>query len=117
MERLPNSRVPHPPKAVRCAANHRSVPTDSAVSVPNGLKESAAIGRPVLLDFTAEWCKNCKAMELTTFKAPEVKAAMDGMIFVQVHADKPSAPETAALMKAFEVPGLPAYRIIQPEKK
>ena len=77
------------------------------------LKESAATGRPVLLDFTAEWCKNCKAMELTTFQAPEVKAAMDGMIFIQVHADKPSAPETAALMKAFEVPGLPAYRIIK----
>ena len=77
------------------------------------LKESAATGRPVLLDFTAEWCKNCKAMELTTFQAPEVKAAMDGMIFLKVHADKPSAPETAALMKAFEVPGLPAYRIIK----
>ena len=81
------------------------------------LKESAATGRPVLLDFTAEWCKNCKAMELTTFQAPEVKAAMDGMIFVKVHADKPSAPETAALMKTFEVPGLPAYRIITPKDK
>ncbi len=80
------------------------------------LKESAATGRPVLLDFTAAWCKNCKAMELSTFQDPAVKAAMDGMIFLKVHADKPSAPETAALMKAFDVPGLPAYRIIRPEK-
>ncbi len=80
------------------------------------LTESAATGRPVLLDFTAAWCKNCKAMELSTFQDPEVKAAMDGMIFLKVHADKPSAPETAAIMKAFDVPGLPAYRIIRPEK-
>ena len=80
------------------------------------LKESASTGRPVLLDFTAAWCKNCKAMELSTFQDPEVKAAMDGMIFLKVHADKPSAPETAALMKAFDVPGLPAYRIIRPEQ-
>lgn len=80
------------------------------------LKESAATGRPVLLDFTAAWCKNCKAMELSTFQDPGVKAAMDGMIFLKVHADKPSAPETAAIMKAFNVPGLPAYRIIRPEK-
>jgi thiol:disulfide interchange protein len=80
------------------------------------LKESAATGRPVLLDFTAAWCKNCKAMELSTFQDPAVKAAMDGMIFLKIHADKPSAPETAALMKAFDVPGLPAYRIIRPEE-
>jgi len=89
----------------------------AAAGINAALKESAATGRPVLLDFTAAWCKNCKAMELTTFQEPEVKAAMDGMIFVKVHADKPSAPETAALMKLFEVPGLPAYRIITPKDK
>jgi len=81
------------------------------------LKESEKTGRPVLLDFTAEWCKNCKAMEQTTFKDDKVKAAMDGMIFVQVRADRPDAPETAALMKLFEVPGLPAYRIIRPKDR
>ena len=86
----------------------------AAAEINAALKESAATGRTVLLDFTAAWCKNCKAMELSTFQAPEVKAAMDGMIFLKVHADKPSAPETAALMKAFDVPGLPAYRIIRP---
>ena len=86
----------------------------AAAEINAALKESAATGRPVLLDFTAAWCKNCKAMELSTFQDPAVKAAMDGMIFLKVHADKPSAPETAALMKAFEVPGLPAYRIIRP---
>ena len=85
----------------------------AAAEINAALKESAATGRPVLLDFTAAWCKNCKAMELSTFQDPAVKAAMDGMIFLKVHADKPSAPETAALMKAFEVPGLPAYRIIR----
>ena len=85
----------------------------AAAEINAALKESAATGRPVLLDFTAAWCKNCKAMELSTFQDPAVKAAMDGMVFLKVRADKPSAPETAALMKAFDVPGLPAYRIIR----
>ena len=87
----------------------------AAAEINAALKESAATDRPVLLDFTAAWCKNCKAMELSIFQDPAVKAAMDGMIFLKVHADKPSAPETAALMKLFEVPGLPAYRIITPK--
>ena len=86
----------------------------AAGEINAALIESAATSKPVLLDFTASWCKNCKAMDLTTFQDPEVKAALDGMIFVKVRAEKPSAPETAALMKLFEVPGLPAYRIIRP---
>ena len=86
----------------------------AAGEINAALIESAATSKPVLLDFTASWCKNCKAMDLTTFQDPEVKAALDGMIFVKVPAEKPSAPETAALMKLFEVPGLPAYRIIRP---
>ena len=88
----------------------------AAAEINAALTESAATSKPVLLDFTASWCKNCKAMDLTTFQDPEVKAALDGVIFVKVHAEKPSAPETAALMKLFEVPGLPAYRIIRPAK-
>lgn len=90
--------------------------TGATGEINAALIESAATSKPVLLDFTASWCKNCKAMDLTTFQAPEVKAALDGMIFVKVHAEKPSAPETAALMKLFEVPGLPAYRIIRPKE-
>ena len=90
--------------------------TSGAIAEINAaLKKSEKTGQPVLLDFTAEWCKNCKAMERTTFQDDKVKAAMDRMIFVQVHADKPDAPETAALMKLFDVPGLPAYRIIRPK--
>lgn len=31
-----------------------------------------AAGRPVLLEFTADWCINCKALEQTTFKDPKL---------------------------------------------
>lgn len=31
-----------------------------------------AAGRPVLLEFTADWCINCKALEQTTFKNPKL---------------------------------------------
>ena len=29
-------------------------------------------GRPVAIDFTADWCMNCKVLELTVLHAPEV---------------------------------------------
>lgn len=32
------------------------------------LEQSASAGQPVLVEFTADWCLNCKAMQRTTFK-------------------------------------------------
>lgn len=70
--------------------------------------------RDVLIDFTAEWCKNCKTMELTVFQNPDVARLMESFVVVQLHADFPSEPETAAVLREFGVKGLPAFRIVRP---
>jgi len=37
---------------------------------------ASALGRPVVLDFYADWCISCKVMERSVFPAPEVAASL-----------------------------------------
>lgn len=78
--------------------------------------ESEKTGKPVFIDFWATWCKNCSAMNLTTFKNAAVKTELEKFIDVRLQAEDFSDPATAGILKAFKVTGLPTYVIAVPEK-
>lgn len=42
-----------------------------------------AAGRPVVVDFYADWCVSCKVMERTVFAQPEVVQALSGAVRIQ----------------------------------
>jgi thiol:disulfide interchange protein DsbD len=63
-------------------------------------------GRPVMLDFYADWCVSCKEMEHYTFSDPRVKAKMDGLLLLQADVTANSA-EDKALLKRFSLFGPP----------
>jgi thiol-disulfide isomerase/thioredoxin/YHS domain-containing protein len=79
--------------------------------VEASLQHAAAAGRPVLMEFTADWCVYCKRMEKTTFTDPAVAARVaEKFIAVRVDADKHKD-----LVSELGIKGLPAILIVSPE--
>jgi thiol:disulfide interchange protein DsbD len=66
----------------------------------------AAPGKPVMLDFYADWCVSCKEMEHFTFSDPKVKERLGGMVLLQADVTA-NTPEHKALLKRFSLFGPP----------
>ena len=88
---------------------------------------AAADGRPVMLDFYADWCVSCKEMERFTFADPKVQARLQDVMLLQADVTA-NTPEDKALLARFKLFGPPgiiffdksgqevAYRVVGYEK-
>ena len=79
------------------------VRVDSIAALDEKLK---APGKPVMLDFYADWCVSCKEMEALTFSDARVKPKLDRMLLLQVDVTANTA-EHKALLKRFHLFGPP----------
>ena len=72
------------------------------------LADTKARGAPYLLEFTADWCINCKVLERTVYKEPAIAEAVEraGMVPIQVDVTA-SDPEKDALLTATGGQALP----------
>ncbi len=71
------------------------------------LAAAAASGKPLLLDFYADWCVECKRMERSTFRDATVLANAES--FVRLKADVTAqSDQHVALQKRFGIIGPPA---------
>ncbi len=65
-----------------------------------------APGRPVMLDFYADWCVSCKEMESFTFSDPRVKARFENLRLLQVDVTA-NTEAHKLLLKRFSLFGPP----------
>ncbi|MBK5970435.1 MULTISPECIES: protein-disulfide reductase DsbD [Thiorhodovibrio] len=72
------------------------------------LAAAAQQGKPVMLDFYADWCVSCKEMERYTFPEPEVQAAMDNFVLLQSDVTANDAEDKALMQERFGIHGPPA---------
>ncbi len=63
-------------------------------------------GRPVMLDFYADWCVSCKEMEAFTFSDPRVRAQMNNMLLLQADVTE-NSEQHKLLLKRFSLFGPP----------
>jgi thiol:disulfide interchange protein DsbD len=69
-------------------------------------KRLQAAGRPVMLDFYADWCVSCKEYERFTFREPKVRDKLDDLLLLQVDVTENTADDKA-LLKRFGLFGPP----------
>ncbi len=67
---------------------------------------AAAAGKPVMLDFYADWCVSCKEMEKYTFPDPGVQAALANAVLLKADVTKNDVDDQA-LLNRFEIFGPP----------
>jgi thiol:disulfide interchange protein DsbD len=93
-----------PAGAPKPALEFRQV--ESIAALQASLLEARAAHRPVMLDFTADWCVSCKEMEKYTFPDPQVISALKP--FVLLRADvTANDSDDQALLKQFKSFGPP----------
>ncbi len=68
----------------------------------------AAQGKPVMLDFYADWCVSCKELEQFTFSDTRVQTALKDTVLLQVDVTENTADDKALLQKfnLFGPPGI-----------
>ncbi|WP_340479954.1 protein-disulfide reductase DsbD [Vibrio anguillarum] len=70
------------------------------------LSQAKLAGKPVMLDFYADWCVACKEFEKYTFHQQEVAQKLQNFVLLQADVTK-NQPQDIELIKAMNVLGLP----------
>ncbi|MBP5718186.1 MAG: thioredoxin family protein, partial [Abditibacteriota bacterium] len=78
--------------------------------------ENIPVGKPVIIDFTADWCSVCKETEKKVFADGEVGMVCEGVVCMRMDGSARTEAVEAA-EKRFDVMGYPTIIFIGPDGK
>jgi thiol:disulfide interchange protein DsbD len=88
---------------------------DGAAWSPQAVEAARAAGRPVLVNFTADWCVTCKINERTSLSSPEVKQALEATSAVYLVGDWTRRDDAiTAELQRHGRSGVPLYLLYSP---
>jgi thiol:disulfide interchange protein DsbD len=70
-------------------------------------RRAAALGQPMMLDFSADWCISCQVMERRIFEQPDIQEALAHYHWVQFDVTA-FTPAHQALFDQYQLVGPPA---------
>jgi thiol:disulfide interchange protein DsbD len=73
----------------------------------NYLSHAKVAGKPVIVDFYADWCIDCVRLEKATFSDPRVRQKMSGFVLLQADVTD-NTPDAKAIKQRLAVLGPPA---------
>ena len=72
-------------------------PIETVAELQTALGEARAQGRPVMLDFTADWCVSCREMEEYTFPDQGVMSALQPFVLLRADVTENNDDDKALL--------------------
>ena len=81
----------------------------------SALAQAKAANKPLLIDFTAEWCKACKELEHFTYTDAQVIAAAKDFVPVMIDCTEAGDPEVTKIQAKYGVNGLPTVLVVMPD--
>jgi thiol:disulfide interchange protein DsbD len=100
---------------VGLAAENRPAPIQWASYSPSAIEAAKADGKPVIIDFYADWCAPCRELDEITFQDPRVAERFKQFVAVKADMTRGNDPKVNALREQYDVTGVPTIVFIGPD--